>query len=523
MPQTTDPAPATPDESTEHDDMAAAPATNGADSDDPIASVVPVTTLLEEEATIPFVGLTPAIGGDYPNPVSTDGTRFNTTDPLSFKEAIQCLPKAGEGTLWAANEFAEPNGEGGVEVDVEAIHNVHGLDTEQVEAVSGRSLNQLATDADPDPLLQVGDHKDIIDRRRLALRTLGYDVKFRWQIATDTYDPGDMHTFLQRKIAAAQKFGADQPFGWIRHYDWGGAAVIATIYPSLDYEVGLPDADDLAIDAGGEAKADTLAEAPVEQAVEAADGDSETECLTIYYGERMGYDFRGTQTIWAYPLIYVPDVDVMIPLPGPRFRRRHVGDVMDDTHERDNDRVPLIEWHESILTRLETLATQVNQDVIRARMVAIAFDDLPFEVTAFYEYLGIPTDYAEQAADRATSLADPSSQPTLWNLQLSLKLALLDHYQGAWASDTYQEYQELAGQILRYPAQQIQLALEAFEREQEAADDTDDPVLPEDQQTLAESLDDVVDLPGVHTEDSVSPAEAQQIEERVQQRFSDLS
>jgi len=490
-------------------------AADGLDTAESVVSTVPVTELLKQRGTIPFLGFTPDEESGYPDSVNAVGTRFDQSDPLAFTEALDCLPKAGEGTLWAENEFVETAGNT-VDIDLDEIRDVHGLDIDSLETVTGQSLERLAEAADPDPLVRVTDHKDIIDRRRLALRALGFQVKFRWQIASDSYDPGDMQEFLTRKVAACQKQGIDHVFGWIRMYDWGGAVQVVSIYPDLAYEVsrkGGSEQDD---------EQDDLGEW-FEDVDHETDDDGADDTVTVYYGDRVGYGFRGTQKIYVNPVIYVPAIDVMTPLSKPSYDRKHVGDVMDESNERANDRVPIIEWHESVLDSLQNLATEVNDEIRRARRKFIDFDAYPFDITGFYDYLGIPHSIAQVAADRAMSLAAPRTEPTLWNLQLSLKLALLDEFQGARAGDTYQEHQEVAGQILRFPKQQIELALKEYEKQRDDDDESAESLLPEGQQTLADSIDDITELPGVGTEKDLSDKEAEKITERVQRRLGDSS
>ncbi|MEF8843099.1 MAG: hypothetical protein V5A62_15990 [Haloarculaceae archaeon] len=78
-------------------------------------------------------------------------------------------------------------------------------------------------------------------------------------------------------------------------------------------------------------------------------------------------------------------------------------------------------------------------------------------------------------------------------LQLSLLIAVLQEYEGSMASDTYQEYLEVAGELFRKPAMTIQLAIQEHERR---TDDDSQHVLPENQQTLSDSLEYIVDIPG---------------------------
>jgi len=471
---------------------------------EPASSSVPVSSLLEEEGTVPFLGVNDNVDAEYPSEIDSFGERYVTNDSQSFKEALTVLPHAGEGELWASNEFVEPgDSDGTVNVKVDEIRNVHGLDVDKLEERSGLSLDQMVSMENPDTLIPISTHKDIVDRRRLALRTLGFDVRFRWQIASSKYTPGNLHNFFRRKIAACQKHGAENAFGWIRHYDWGGSVTITTIYPSKSYEISQDENPEFDFD-NGEL---TLATESDTDTQNGRDGEDDT--ITVYYGDRMGYDFRGRQKLWAKPVIYIPSVGAMIPLPysGTDLSRKHTGDLMGDA----------IDWHEKILSRIDELTEEINQEITRARLVALDFDQLPFNIQEFYSHLGITNDkYSEKAADQAKRFASPSNKPTLWNLQLSLKIAVLQNYNGNKAGKTYQEYQELAGEILRHPATQITLAKEQHRIESEKNNSGED--LDTGQQTLAESLEEVMDLSGV-TENQITASGAQRMENQVQQRL----
>lgn len=476
-----------------------------------------VEDLIEQEGTIPFRGLSSV--APYPDNVALSGARHTSGDPRPFVDAITVLPQAGEGDLWADNEFVAATGDGQVDIDLEAIEDIHAFDVDDIEQTTGRSLDELANTASPESVISVDDYKDIIDRRRLALRTLGFECKFRWQIASSGYNPGDMQQFFRRKIAACQKNGLEDAFGWIHHYDWGGSVVMTTIYPEMDYEIGLPE-DDIEIDGDKF----TITDEPVDQAVEGDLNNNEGDpasTQTVYYGDRIGYDFRGSSTIWAYPVVFVPSYNVMVPLPSPRFSRRHEGEFMDVSSEREEGRRSPLEWHENIISKIDSLTGTVNTEILRARVAAIDFSELPFDIPEFYEYLGLPASYAEPAAQKAQAIASPANQPSIWTLQLSLKLVLLDEFSGARAGDSFQNYQEIAGQLLRFPAQQIKMALTEHDMRTagENGEEQDGEPLVEDQTTLAESLDDVVDLPGV-TEDDVTATEAEQLEQQIQQRLS---
>ena len=145
---------------------------------------VPVTALLAEDRTVPFAGLTDATAtlGWEIQPISPE-LRCGDDESLSLKAVISVLPRASSGELWATNEFVATDGT----VDADAIKAVHGLDAERFEAEIGQSLDAAARAARGEPIIPIEDHQDIVDERRKALHALGYDVKFRWQIASDRY------------------------------------------------------------------------------------------------------------------------------------------------------------------------------------------------------------------------------------------------------------------------------------------------------------------------------------------------
>jgi len=234
----------------------------------------------------------------------------------------------------------------------------------------------------------------------------------------------------------------------------------------------------------------------------------------VYGGFETGYDFRGTQTLWAKPILYFPETGTVVPDTGTRYTRRHYGRATDATHERANDRVPINEWWKAIYDDVADRLVDVDRAIRRTRASAYDFETLPFDAATCYQYWGVAAKYAEAAADRATTLASPASRPTVFNLQLSLLISLLDSYEGSWASDTYQEYIETAGELLRKPAMMIQLALKEHDRQVE---EPDERVLPDDQQTLSDALEDIVDVPGIEvdTEADLSDRQAQHLHTRI--------
>ena len=477
----------------------------------PAADHIPVTALIAEDHTLRFAGLTDGDaeavpGNDERSPEAWCGD--DNVTPL--EQAIGVLPRASSGELWATNEFVATDGA----VDITAIESVHGLDTDALERIAGRSLDELAAQTDAEPIVSVDDHQDIVDRRRKALCALGYDVRFRWQIASDRYSIINPQEAYQPIITALRRRGETGAFGWLSYRDWGGLLKLFVVCPALKQVVSPPEE---AVDINDENDIDALGGSRVRKA-ETADSDEE---LVVYGGFETGYDFRGTQTLWAKPILYFPDSETIVPDTGQRYTRRHYGQATNADHERANDRVPISEWWASIYDDVETRLVDVDKTLRRARTITYDFEELPFSAADCYRYWGIADTYAAVAAERATSLANPTSRPTVFNLQLSLLIALLEEYTGSWASNTYQEYLEVAGELLRTPAMMIQLAMQEHDRQVE---DAAERVLTEGQQTLSDALEDIVDIPGidVDTEAALSDGEAQRLHDEVQQQLDDI-
>ncbi|WP_136602848.1 hypothetical protein [Salinigranum halophilum] len=488
--------------------------TTGSDS---TTSHVPITALISEEQTLRFAGLT---DGDAETVLGdgeiTPEAWCEDDEVRSLEQTIAVLPRASSGELWATNEFVGTDGA----IDVAAIESVHGLNPNSLEQRTGRSLDELAANTDAEPIVPVDDHQDIVDRRRKALCALGYDVKFRWQIASDRYSIINPQEAYQPIVTALQRRGETDAFGWLSYRDWGGLLKLFVVCPGLRRVIGPPEE---AVDIDEKDGFNALGSLPGPEcesgdAPDVEDGPNE---LVVYGGFESGYDFRGTQTLWAKPILYFPASETIVPDTGKRYTRRHYGRATDAAHERANDRVPIGEWWASIYDDVETRMIEVDRTVRQARAITYDFDELPFSPADCYRYWGVAETYASVAADRATSLADPTTRPTVFNLQLSLLLALLEEYDGPWASNTYQEYLEVAGELLRTPAMMIQLAMQEHDRQVE---DTADRVLAESQQTLSDALEDVVDIPGikVDTEASLSDQEAQRIQNQMQHTFDEL-
>jgi len=470
------------------------------DNHQSVAASMSVLDLLNQEATHAFAGLTSADGTAYPDAVSPE-TGCLDPNPRSLKDVLSVLPQASSGELWATNEFVGVDGT----IDIEALRNVDGLDIDTLETATGQSLSEIATDASSDPLVRVCDHQDIVDERRKALCALGFDVKFRWQIASDRYSIINPQEAYLPIVGALQQRGETEAFGWASYRDWGGLLKMFVVCPGLEHTVTASEDSEIEEDADGVT--------PVSRAHESD--------LVVYGGFETGYDFRGTQTLWAKPILYFPETETIVPDTGKRYTRRHYGRATDADHERANDRVPINEWWKAIYDDIADRLVKVDLAIRKTRAIAYDFGELPFDAATCYRYWGVANRYAEAAADRATTLASPSSRPTVYNLQLSLLIALLDEYEGSWASNTHQEYLEVAGELLRKPAMMIQLAMKEHDRQ---TDEPEERVLPASQQTLSDALEDVIDIPGIEvdTEANLTDGAAQRLHDRVQHRLDDI-
>lgn len=98
---------------------------------------------------------------------------------------------------------------------------------------------------------------------------------------------------------------------------------------------------------------------------------------------------------------------------------------------------------------------------------------------------------------------------------------MIEEYGGSRASDTWQEYLEVAGELLQTPAMMIQLAMREHDRQ---TSDATERVLEEGQKRLSDELEDIIELPGIEvdTEATLSDGEAQRIQDHVQQQLGDL-
>ena len=454
--------------------------------------------LLDKEATVPFLGLTADSTIEYPEEIDTDEKRFNES-AAPFEDVIEVLPKPMAVDVWADNPFVDESGE----VDVEAIRDVHGLDTASLENAMEESLESVAETIDPTQLEEDRQRKAIVDPRRLALNALGYDTRFRWQIASNRYTAGDPQDFLRPAIDAFRRRGMDG-FGWLSFGNWGGHVKLTMIWPSINTDFDTGEMGD----------------------------------LTAYMGYRVQWNVQGTQKIKAHEMVFLPDLQATIPDIGKEYSRKHLGQFIDPEHERQNDRLPPRKWHGQIASTANQRVMTVPENILRLRETDLDLTEVPYApidedademskqaatdtLTTFYLLHGIPETYAEQAAAESVRMAEPQHQPTLFAVVLNLQRTLLKVYEDhSLASDQYVEYQELASDIYDRPFQMIQLAAREYEIQRT---DDDEEWVPENQLGLVDDPESANEIPGVSVtnERALTDVEATQLENQVQQKVQE--
>lgn len=308
---------------------------------DQLPSALDITTLVSKRGTVPFGGFRPDDDFSYPDGLDTAGSKRFDDDPASFIEALEVLPRPESNTLHSENPFALTDDDGDVvDIDTEAIRDVDGVAADDIEALAGTSIEQLAAhalDSGLDATMQVETHREIIDPRRLALRTLFPDLscRYRYYMGSNRYEPGDIHELLGGKL----ELDVAGAFGWIDYRAFAGQVSVTTIYPSLSTEDILEDVpDDFEIDStdnalvpSGDDDETTDTEVLQFDVDEHDDGTLELpdrDDLVVYFGEKITLGFQWLSKIEAHPVILNPKTGISMPFKHQEFShsRKHNGD-----------------------------------------------------------------------------------------------------------------------------------------------------------------------------------------------------
>lgn len=413
-----------------------------------LSDSINTTDLLEKEIVLPFAGVTAGDSAIPPTSLS-DGHSFHTDESRSFKQALSILPDATSGELFAQNQFV---GEDGTPA-VETIRAETSLDLDELAAY-GVDIEQRS-ERFRGKLDPVAGHRDIRDPRREALSALGFDVEYRWQIASNRYSIIQPATILRRLVATLQQQGYTDVYGAISLRKWGGTADIFIIIPELamDLEALLNDPDDIAglVDAAEAASDSDSQVTPDELNIDTPATPDDPADQEVHPGLCINYSHTGTSLFKATDISFIPEEDTLTFSSTFEKRRRHDGSPTDAVHERNHDRTPLTEWWDEALTSLEAQRERFPQRVARARKTPLDFSAADYTVEEFYTYLGIPEKYAESAANIAQSLGVTPRFISLWSLHVALGSVLTTDFGGSFASQSHKGYLSVATKILSNP------------------------------------------------------------------------
>lgn len=454
---------------------------NGTDTSDadPRPELGEVYNLVQQQDRVCFLGLESHSDAEYPDHISEASPMYDD-NPVAFNDIIKLLPEAEEGELRAVNEFVNQDGS----VDADAIDNVDDINLDEL-SIDPDDISQ----ADRHP--SVHDYKDIVDPRRKALSALGYDVKFRWQVATDSYaiiNPKDAYYPAYKTFK--EKGEGNTIFGWVDTRDWGGRVNMYIFF--ADHTIDHPGDDD---------------EPP------------------LYVGLHTGYDFSGGRAMDVKLFGYDPGNDVRFYSLGARRSRRHVGDPNNPEHERSQGRTPIKEWWEKEYENLLVWTDDLIEDIEFATATTIDFSNFQFDIEDFYAYLDIPNSYIEEtdggigAVKRARRHSPSSTTYTMWTLFYALANTLEDEFQGSdYAGSAFKVYADIATKILRSPHMMIERAKREHDRQQQKADSSQQS---KREQVLEggselDAVDSVTELDGVSTEDELDLVEKRSIAQESQ-------
>jgi len=401
-----------------------------------MSSYLPDQRLLQERASIPFVGLTDDDTDAVDLPASLERRLNIGPNPDSLSSVIELLPTADYGDLRSANEFVNTDGT----VDVDSLRDVDGIDIDAAASGLDTSLEDID---DADRFQPVSGSQEIIDTRREALAAIGYQTRYQWQIASDQYaiiNPD--HAYDPAVETLADFNEASDVFGWLSWRDYGGTVDLYILF--VDETIDTPGAMD----------------AP------------------IYLGYHSGYGFTNNRKLFVNHFGFYPEGSAkgtMLYNIGSSHSRKHLGDPTDAAHEADNDRVPIDQWwvegHQEFL-RDDSLI----RDIQDAEAITITFDEYPFDLSAFYQLLGIPESTADAAASRAAAYSDPTA-PTMWVAGMALAFSLADNFSGDKTGAVFRAQSRTATNLIKHPHNALSQALREYDEsghpETDDEDDTD--------------------------------------------------
>lgn len=331
-------------------------------------------------------------------------------------------------------------------------------------------LNATGEDFD-----QINDWVAIVDPQRASLAAEGQDIKYIWHVPTDKYTivpPIEAYSPLIQTLK--QHNLDDEVFGEVLLRDYGGEVYIRMGFKSKQIN-GLP-------------------------------GDEEAP---VTLGLESGYDFKGGRAVYSNMIGFDAFSAGIIRNITDTKSRRHVGNAIDQSHERSNNRVPIQEWWEDSLKRIEAMTDDLTDAIRDASQTSLAFTQngdfakvptayvgsfdhvKPYDTASFFQLHDMPDYLAEQAAANAATHGGGLSELTLWELFRGLTEAL-ENQDRCDEGSTLNSYADVAMDLLWDPTTVVELADDQwnFEIEDEglADDDVAQVVISRDSQTKQSSI-----------------------------------
>lgn len=454
------------------------PDTPSAPADLPSASNLDITDLIAKAKRVPFNGLDDKADQSYPDPINLDSPAHDD-DPVTFRDIIELLPQAKEGALLAVNEYVNEDGT---------------VATDQIRAETDLNLDELPIDLtaidDADQHVGVDEYKDIVDPRRKALAALGFDVNFRWQVATPIYaiiNPSQAYNPAYRTLMNQGK--RDDVFGWLDFSDWGGDVDLYLLFENNTIE--RPNADE--------------------------DDDP------IYVGFHTGYDFTGNRKLSLSLFGYDPAHDTRMYSLGETRSRKHAGNPNDDQHEAANGRVPISEWWDNQYENLLVWTEDLAQDIVTATNLSLDFSELEYGVADFYRYLDIPQSYIYEtdngvgAVNRVHNHSTSGSTVSMWVMYFALAATLEAEFKGEHTSTQFMVYSGVAEEILRSPRKIIKQVAREHEYQKEDTQTATEKHLTQDTMPGVEDIDNIAQLDGITKAEKMNIRTRRSVTKQVQE------
>jgi hypothetical protein len=179
----------------------------------------------------------------------------------------------------------------------------------------------------------------------------------------------------------------------------------------------------------------------------------------ITMGVTSGYDFFGGHAVYVEGFARDTRCANSIRQLTDREAVKHVGDVGDFEG-----------WWEERLSQLGLVADDLLAFIEDAGEITVAFTDVPFDVTEFYELLEFPSYLAAQAASDARSNAADPFEIDMWTLHSGATYALTHVFRGKEGS-SLDGYVRTANDILFNPEATVECVEQTYEQRAEAETD----------------------------------------------------